>query len=127
VRPPNDVSPTTPQSILVVEDDEDLRRVFRDSLRFAGFEVREAADGPAALRMIESSCPNLVVLDLGLPTLDGVSVREEIAAMAATRHLPIVIVTGLNVEGTLFKADRVLRKPVSPDQLVAIVRDCLRH
>lgn len=115
-----------PHSILVVEDDDDLRRIFRDSLKLAGFDVREAADGPAALHMIEDIAPDLIVLDIGLPTLDGVSVREEIASVAATRRTPVVIVTGLNIEGTLFRTDCVLRKPVTPDQLVTVVRKCLR-
>jgi DNA-binding response OmpR family regulator len=117
------------RSVLVVEDNDDLRRIFRDSLRLAGFFVREAPDGPAALRTIEEFPPDLIVLDIGLPTLDGVSVREEIAASTAMRRMPlvpVVIVTGLNVEGTLFQDDCVLRKPVSPERLVAVVRDCLR-
>ena len=124
---PSDHRRPDQRSVLVVEDDDDLRRIFRDSLRYAGFNVREASDGPAALRMIEDTPPDLIVLDIGLPTLDGVSVRAEIAASAATKRLPVVIVTGLNVEGTLFKTDCVLRKPVTPDQLIAAVRDCLRR
>ncbi len=118
-------APLQRQTVLVVEDDPDLRNLFRDALKFGGFNVREASDGLPALQMIEDTPPDLVVLDIGLPSLDGVSVREEIAARAATRRLPVVIVTGLNVEGTLFKADCVLRKPVTPEELIAAVRHCL--
>jgi CheY-like chemotaxis protein len=106
--------------VLVVEDDADLRRIFSDALKFAGFEVREASDGPAALRAIENSRPDVVVLDVRLPTLDGGSVREEIVANPETRNIPIVMVTG--IAGFDGHGALVLQKPVSPQDLVAVVR-----
>lgn len=118
-------NPHPRQTILVVEDHLDLSRIFRDSLLVAGFDAQEANDGPAALRMIEASPPDLVVLDVGLPTLDGASVRKEIAAHAETQHIPVVIVTGTAVSPDLFPGDLVLRKPVGPGELVAAVRSRL--
>jgi two-component system cell cycle response regulator DivK len=112
--------------VLVVEDDEDLRKLFRDSLIIAGFDAREAEDGLSALQLIESDPPDLVLLDLLLPTLDGYAVREEIAANARTQAIPVVIVTA--VASTNYKRlhpARVLRKPVLPDDLVAVVRASL--
>ena len=114
-------------TILIVEDDDDLREVFARALSLAGFRVREAADGPAALRLIESYPPDLVLLDIGLPTLDGLSVRDEILAHAETRDMPIVIVTaGADRHAHRLRDDCVLRKPVTTDRLIATVRDCLK-
>ena len=66
----------------------------RSALSIAGYGVEESADGPGALHRIQYDPPDLVVLDLGLPTVSGIIVRQEIAAHAHTRHIPIVIVTG---------------------------------
>ncbi|HYT65574.1 MAG TPA: response regulator [Vicinamibacterales bacterium] len=111
--------------ILIVEDDTDLRRLFRAVLSIAGFDVDEAADGPEALRVIDSKPPALVTLDLQLPTLDGVSVQQELAARARTCHIPIIIVTGSSIEVEGSNVSCVLRKPVSPDRLLHAVRQCL--
>ena len=82
------------QTILVVEDDEDLRRLFRTALMLAGFDVMEAGDGLEALLRIDQSPPDLVVLDLVLPRLSGIAVQQEIAAQAVTRDIPVVVITG---------------------------------
>ena len=113
------------KSILIVEDDPDLRRMFRQALTVAGFVVHEADDGTAALRQIELNSPDLVVLDLVLPTLDGFSVLAEIAGRAHTQQIPVVIVTGWDRDD-LDRLDVpcILRKPVSPDQLIDAVRSC---
>ena len=111
--------------ILVVEDNADLRRLFRTALSLAGFEVDEVGDGLDALYHIENRPPDLVVLDLMLQSLDGVSVQQELAACAITREIPIVIVTGSNREVSGANVSCVLRKPVMPDQLVDTVRHCI--
>jgi CheY-like chemotaxis protein len=122
------VSPPLPRkSILVVEDDDDLRRIFRDSLKFSGFDVREAADGHDALQMIENAPPDVVVLDIRLPTLDGLSVREELAANPRTKDIPVVVVTGAPVDLRRLRGTKLLRKPVPPDDLVATVRASLHR
>jgi len=113
------------QRILIVEDDSDLRRMFRTALALSGFDVVEAPDGIDALLLIEDDPPDLVVLDLTLQRLDGISVQQELAARAVTRDIPIVVVTG---SGADVRGDNVaclLRKPVWPDVLVQTVRDCL--
>jgi len=112
--------------ILVVEDDADLRRMFRTALSLSGFEVEEAGDGVDALRLIENRIPDLIVLDLVLRSLDGVSVRQELAAQAVTRHIPIVIVTGSTIDTDSLEVACVLRKPVMPDELVRTVRHCIK-
>jgi DNA-binding response OmpR family regulator len=113
--------------ILVVEDNADLRRLFRTALNIAGFTVDEAADGLDALHIIENRVPDLVVLDLMLQSLDGRSVQQELAARAFTRDIPIVVVTGSSQEVSGVNVSCVLRKPVMPDQLVETVRHCIVH
>ena len=100
--------------------------MFAAALFWAGVRVEHAEEGMTALRMIENDPPDLLVLDLVLPTLDGLSVRGELAAHAETRDIPVVVVTGLpgNFESDLHD-DRVLHKPVSPERLVATIRECL--
>lgn len=111
--------------ILVVDDDADLRRLFRMTLSVAGYDVQEAGDGIEALQLIENHPPDLVVLDLALRALDGISVQQELAARAITRHIPIVIVTGSSVDLTGLNVACVLRKPVMPEELVKTVVECL--
>src|SRR5262245_8495454 len=111
--------------ILIVDDDADLRRVWKLTLNLEAFDVEEAGDGLEALRRIEERLPDLVVLDLGLPTLGGLSVQQEIAARAVTRNIPVVIVTGSTQDLSSVDVPCVLRKPVSPEELVRAVRTCL--
>jgi CheY-like chemotaxis protein len=112
-----------PKTVLVVEDDSDLRRLFRLALSLGGYVVQQASDGLEALQLIETSPPDLVVLDLGLPSVSGLLVQQEIAAHAHTRHIPIVVVTGstMDVPGV----PCVLRKPVLPGKLLEVVATCL--
>ena len=112
-------------TVLVVEDDPALRRMYRTALALAGFNVVEADDGLAALHFLEHRAPDLVVLDLMLPTMSGLVVQQEIAAHAHTRSIPIVIVTGSDLSLDHLDVPCVLRKPVSPESLVDAVRSCL--
>jgi DNA-binding response OmpR family regulator len=114
------------KTILIVEDDRDLRRLYRTALLVVGFEVKEAADGLSALRTMDSDPPNLVVLDLALPMLNGHVVREQIQSQATTCHIPIVIVTGSDQDLDNLPVASVLKKPVSAERLVWTVRTCLR-
>ena len=111
--------------VLIVEDDVDLRAMFRTVLQLSGFAVREAGDGYQALNLIEQQPPDLILIDLGLPRLDGLTVQAEVSAQALTRDIPIVIVTGEERDLSSVKTACVLRKPVSSDQLLATVRRCL--
>jgi DNA-binding response OmpR family regulator len=113
------------QTVLIVEDDEDLRHLFRTALALAGYDVIEAGDGLEALRWIDQSPPDLVILDLLLPRISGLVVQQEIAAQAVTRQIPIVVITGSTMSADGLDVACFLRKPVSPDQLIATVRSCL--
>jgi DNA-binding response OmpR family regulator len=111
--------------ILIVEDDTDLRQMFGIWLKLAGFEVQEAGDGLEALRLLDTNPPHAVVLDLGLPLVSGQVVRQEIAAQAATRDIPVIVVTAQPGSHEYLKVACVLTKPVLPDHLVDVVRRCL--
>jgi CheY-like chemotaxis protein len=111
--------------ILIVDDDADLRRLFRMTLTVAGYDVQEASDGIEALQLVDNNPTDLVVLDLMLRALDGISVQQELAARAYTRHIPVVIVTGSSLDPTGLNVACVLRKPVMPDELIKTVATCL--
>lgn len=111
--------------ILIVEDDADLRRMFRTVLSMAGYEIEEASDGIEALQMVENRLPDLIVLDLVLRALDGLSVQQELAAHAVTRRIPVVIVTGSTIDTSSLDVACVLRKPIMPDDLVRTVKQCM--
>ncbi len=112
--------------ILIVEDDEPLRAMWRTALRLEGFDVIEAGDGLEALKLIESTQPDLVVLDIGLPHVDGVSVRQDLAAQVFSRRIPVVVITGSADDLSYLDVDCVIRKPVTVDQVVLVVQRCLR-
>jgi DNA-binding response OmpR family regulator len=112
-------------TVLIVEDDADLRRMYRTALAIAGFGVQEAGDGFDALQLLDRDPPDLVVLDLTLPAISGFVVRQEIAASAHTRAIPVVVVTAADVSPRQLDVPCVLRKPVSPDRLINAVRECL--
>src|SRR4051794_3779492 len=112
-------------SVLIVEDDEDLRPLFRTALSLADFEVREAADGYLALASIEQHWPSVVVLDLGLPTVSGYGILQELKSQAHTRNIPVVVVTGHHAPTYTDAMACLLQTPVTPDRLVNTVRACL--
>ena len=117
---------THQQAILIVEDDVSLRTMWRTALRLEGFDVVEAGDGIEALRLIELSPPDLVLLDLGLPHVDGISVRQDLAAQVFSRNIPIVVVTGSTQDLSYLDVNCVLRKPVTVDQIVRVVHHCIQ-
>jgi CheY-like chemotaxis protein len=111
--------------ILIVEDDVPLRRLFRTTLALAGYEVEEAGDGIEALHIVENNPPDLVILDLVLRVLDGVSVQQDLTSRATTAHIPIVVVTGSTIDTEQLPVKCVLHKPVMPDELLRTVKECL--
>jgi DNA-binding response OmpR family regulator len=115
---------TLKQKILVVEDDEDLRGLVRHILTNAGYDVIEAGDGLAALQAIESVPVRLVLLDIGLPFIDGFDVYAELRQRKP--DMPILVLTGRAPEElTSIRPERIIRKPVRPLTLLAAVRMCL--
>jgi len=113
--------------VLVIEDEREVRTMYRTALLLDGFDVVEAANGLEALRRLESNMFDLIVLDMGLPTLSGRSFLLELTAKADTRKIPVVIVTGSTKTFNSLNVARVLRKPVSGDQLVDTVRHFVKR
>jgi CheY-like chemotaxis protein len=113
------------RSLLVVEDDANLRTMFRTARAMSGYEVREAANGLEALRRIDTFVPDLIVLDLIIPVIDGRAVLQEIRAQADTRHIPVIVVTGSSEPLADLSVKCIMRKPVAPDEIVAKVQECL--
>jgi DNA-binding response OmpR family regulator len=115
--------------VLVVEDDEDIAQVLQRSLRLEGYEVRIAEDGETAIEAASSFVPDLVILDLGLPKLDGIEVAKH---LRATDDVPILILTARDalesrVEGLDSGADDYLVKPFERQELLARLRALLRR
>jgi CheY-like chemotaxis protein len=113
------------QVILIVEDDAALRALWRTALRLDGYTVAEAGDGLEALKLIEASPPDLVVLDLGLPEVDGISVRKDLAAQVFSRHIPIVVITGSTEDLSYLDVNCILKKPVTVDHVILVIRRCI--
>ena len=116
-------------TVLVVDDEPKIVQLARDYLEHAGFAVLTAGDGASALHAVRVRQPDLVVLDLGLPGLDGLEVMRAIRAAAST---PIVVLTARDTEldtilGLELGADDYMTKPFSPRELVARVRAVLRR
>ncbi|MDH3426559.1 MAG: response regulator transcription factor [Acidimicrobiia bacterium] len=117
------------KKILVVEDELKIARLVRDYLQQAGFAVLEASDGSAALSLAKSKKPDMVVLDLGLPEMDGLDVTRR---LRETSSVPIIMLTARSEEsdrivGLELGADDYIVKPFSPKELVARIRAVLRR
>jgi len=117
------------QTVLVVDDEPKIVQLARDYLEHAGFAVLTAGDGTSALHAVRTRQPDLVVLDLGLPEIEGLEVIRKIRAAGAT---PIVVLTARDTEldtllGLELGADDYMTKPFSPRELVARVRAVLRR
>lgn len=115
--------------ILVVDDEQKIIQITSDYLEAAGYAVLAADDGISALRVVDESQPDLIILDLGLPGMDGLDVCRELRKKS---ELPIIILTARGEEsdklvGLELGADDYITKPFSPKELVARVRAVLRR
>ena len=114
--------------ILVVEDQEDNRKILRDLLVHAGYEVVEVSDGEEALPAAAAHHPDVILMDIQLPLLDGYEATRRIKADPALRHIPIIVVTSYALSGDETKAhaagcDAYVAKPYSPRALLAKIRE----
>ena len=116
--------------ILVVEDQPDSRRIIRDMLAHTDYEVTEVENGEEALAAIAKQRPDLILMDVQLPVMDGYTATRRIKADPALRSIPIIAVTSyaLDGEAKVAKAagcDDYVRKPYSPRELLAKIRQHL--
>jgi two-component system, OmpR family, response regulator len=124
-------TPSTPEArLLVVEDEPNIRELLSTSLRFAGFEVQTAADGATALKVAEASRPDLLVLDVMLPDMDGFAVTRRLRDLG--RRIPVVFLTARDgtedkVTGLTVGGDDYVTKPFSLEEVVARIRAVLRR
>jgi two-component system, cell cycle response regulator DivK len=118
----------TGKRILVIEDTEDNRRIMRDLLTSVGYELLEAITGLQGVRMAAEHRPDLILMDIQLPELDGYEATRRIKADPACAAIPIIAVTSYALSGDEAKTreagcDAYLAKPVSPRALLAKVRE----
>jgi two-component system cell cycle response regulator DivK len=117
--------------ILVIEDQEDNRRIVRDLLTSVGYEIIEAVTGEDGVTAAASHVPDLILMDIQLPGLDGYEATRRIRANAALPHIPIIAVTSYALSGDDVKAyeagcDGYVSKPFSPRALLARIREFLQ-
>ena len=116
--------------ILVVDDYEDAREMYAEYLRFCGFRVAEARNGNEALEKAFALMPDLILMDLSLPGMDGWEATRQLKADERTRQIPVVALTGHALAGASEGAKRAgcdsfVTKPCLPDDLVVEVRRML--
>jgi two-component system cell cycle response regulator DivK len=116
--------------ILVVEDQLDNRQILRDLLGNAGYELLEAENGAEALTTVARQRPDLILMDIQLPVMDGYEATRRLKADPATKSIPIIVVTSYALSGDETKAreagcDAYVTKPYSPRQLLGKVREFL--
>ena len=116
--------------ILIVEDQEDNRVIMRDVLSSAGYDLIEAVNGEAGVKLAHSERPDLILMDIQLPTIDGYEATRRIKGSAELKSIPIIAVTSYALSGDQAKAraagcDGYVSKPFSPRELLARVREYL--
>ena len=116
--------------ILVVDDYQDAREMYAEYLQFSGFRVAEARNGNEAVEQAFALKPDLILMDLSLPGMDGWEATRRLKADDSTRHIPIVALTGHALAGASDGAkkagcDSFVTKPCLPDDLVVEVRRML--
>lgn len=116
-----------PKKILAVDDERHIVRLVQVNLERAGFEVVTAFDGKEALEKVESENPDLVVLDVMMPYMDGFEVLKELRKNQATRSLPVIMLTAKAQDADVFRGwqsgvDCYLTKPFNPMELITFVK-----
>ena len=116
------------KKVLLVEDDVDLAELYRGVLRWSGFDAVHVIDGVSALRILDEETPDLIVVDMNLPVLNGDQLLREMAAHPELRQIPAIVVTGKDIHPDLAveQAKQILRKPCAPDRLVSAVERYVR-
>ncbi len=119
------------QRVLVVEDSQVIQRLIEVCLRPAGFEVETRDDGPSGLQAAQENPPDLLILDVGLPKMDGWEVLSRLRSDLRTRNLTVLVLTAHAQEETRERADRggadaFLTKPFRPNDLRRVVTQLVR-
>lgn len=117
--------------VLVVDDYQDAREMYAEYLSFSGFRVAEASNGADAVRQAAELNPDIILMDLSLPGMDGWEATRRIKVDERTKHIPVIALTGHALPGVSKSArvagcDGVIIKPCLPDEVVAEVRKMLK-
>ena len=118
------------KTILVVEDQADNRKILRDLLTNSGFKVIEAINGMEGLQLARSGQPDLILMDIQLPGIDGYEVTRKIKNDEDLKNIPVIVVTSYALSGDAAKAfeagcDAYVAKPYSPREMLAKVKEYL--
>jgi len=116
--------------VLIVEDQEDNRAILRDLLSKSGYDLIEATNGEEGVALAQSKRPDLILMDVQLPVMDGYEAARRIKGIAELKSIPIIAVTSYALSGDEAKAhaagcDAYVAKPFSPRQLLAKIREYL--
>jgi len=121
------------QRILIVEDDQILREMYQDQFKKNGYEVTTAANGEEGLQLSLQLHPNLILLDLALPTMDGITMMEKLRDDEWGKDVSIIILTNLNVDGELLNkmiqnrpAYCLMKVGVTPEEVMAKAQGILK-
>jgi two-component system cell cycle response regulator DivK len=117
-------------TVLIVDDFEDNRQMYAEFLTYSGYRVVEATDGAEAVARAKELAPDLVVMDLSLPVMDGWEATRRLKSDPQTRHIPILALTGHSFDGHSKEArdagcDGFLTKPCLPERLLQAIRQVL--
>lgn len=112
----------TKPKILIVEDDPDLRTILRMQLGSCGFDVTEAPDGAAGFEQVQREKPDVIILDLMMPVLDGFGFLKRVRSIRGFQSVPVLILTASEderhrIRGSLYEADDYMTKPYDLDEL----------
>jgi DNA-binding response OmpR family regulator len=118
------------KKVLIAEDEQSIRELIAYRLTQSGYTVMEASDGEEALRLAAADTPDIAVLDVMMPHLDGYQLTARLKEAPATARVPVILLTARVQEADITQgfdagADDYLRKPFSPDELVSRVRAVL--
>jgi two-component system cell cycle response regulator DivK len=116
--------------ILIIEDHEENRRLLRDLLTSVGYELIEAVTGEEGVTMAKTQVPDLILMDIQLPGIDGYETTRRIKGNPALRHIPVIAVTSYALSGDEVKAleagcDAYVTKPFDPAELLAKIQEFL--
>ena len=119
--------PGKPRKILVVDDERHIVRLVQVNLERAGYQVIAAFDGREALKKVASEKPDLIVLDVMMPVMDGFSALKQLRADAATKDIPVIMLTAKAQDADVFRGwasgvDMYLTKPFNPLELMTFVK-----
>jgi CheY-like chemotaxis protein len=118
------------KTVMIVDDEASLRTLVRANLEVDGLEVSEAVDGAEALEMMRQNPPDLVLLDIMMPRMDGIEMLEEVAADPELRDIPVILLTAKGEQEDLEKGAELgarghITKPFDPEQMVRTVKAAL--